>query len=122
MFGSTAALIAVIVLAMFSAGGIAYALLSGRIGEEDVNERRLEFIQGKQRDAATAMARQVETRARQAQQAQARRPPAHQAHAQRQQQAQQAQAQHRRQGRQKKQARQQAADQPQNEHGHGQKG
>jgi tight adherence protein B len=60
MFGSAAALIAVIVLAMLSAGGIAYALLLGRIQEEDVNERRLEFIQGKQRDAGTALSRQVD--------------------------------------------------------------
>jgi tight adherence protein B len=60
MFGSAAALIAVIVLAMLSAGGIAFALLSGRIEEEDVTERRLEFIQGKQRDATTALSRQVD--------------------------------------------------------------
>ena len=53
MFGSAAALIAVIVLAMLSAGGIAYAFLSGRIEEEDIGERRLEFIQGKQRDVST---------------------------------------------------------------------
>jgi len=40
-------LIAIALLAMFSAGGIAYALLYGRIQEEDTAARRLEFIQGK---------------------------------------------------------------------------
>jgi tight adherence protein B len=60
MFGSAAALIAVIVLAMLSAGGIAYAFLSGRIEEEDTADRRLEFIQGKQRGAAVASSRQVD--------------------------------------------------------------
>lgn len=46
-------LLAVAVLAMLSAGGIAYALLYGRIEREDVAARRLAFVQGRgESDAA----------------------------------------------------------------------
>ena len=47
MFGSLTALLAVVGLAALSAGGIAYTLLYGRIQTEDTAEKRLEFIQGK---------------------------------------------------------------------------
>ena len=60
MFGSMSALIAVVVLAMFSAGGLAYALLYGRIANEDASQRRLEFIQGKERDLAGPQARNLD--------------------------------------------------------------
>lgn len=49
MFGSLAALVSMVVLATLSAGGLAYALLYGRIEQENAAERRLEFIQGKSR-------------------------------------------------------------------------
>jgi tight adherence protein B len=49
MFGSVAALLAVVVLATLSAGGVAYAFLYGRIERENTTERRLDFIQGKNR-------------------------------------------------------------------------
>src|SRR5665213_1054402 len=44
MFGSGIALLAVIGLAMLSAGGIAYGMLYGRIENEDTAERRLGFV------------------------------------------------------------------------------
>jgi len=47
MFSGGVSLIAIVVLATLSAGGIAYGLLYGRIQEEDTAEKRLEFIQGK---------------------------------------------------------------------------
>jgi tight adherence protein B len=47
MFGPLTTLFAIIGLAALSAGGIAYALLYGRIQSENNAERRLEFIQGK---------------------------------------------------------------------------
>lgn len=49
MFGTVAPVLALIGLATLSAGGIAYALLSGRIQNEDTTARRLDFIQGKNR-------------------------------------------------------------------------
>ena len=47
MFGPATQLIAIVVLATLSAGGIAYAFLYGRIQNEDTTERRLDFVQGK---------------------------------------------------------------------------
>jgi tight adherence protein B len=47
MFGSLTALVSIVVLATLSAGGLAYALLYGRIEQENTAERRLEFVQGK---------------------------------------------------------------------------
>jgi tight adherence protein B len=47
--GSLATFLALVGLATFSAGGIAYALLYGRIQTENATERRLDFIQGKNR-------------------------------------------------------------------------
>ena len=47
--GSLATLISIAVLATLSAGGLAYALLYGRIQQEDLAARRREFIEGKQR-------------------------------------------------------------------------
>ena len=47
--GSLATLISIAVLATLSAGGLAYALLYGRIQQEDIAARRREFIEGKQR-------------------------------------------------------------------------
>ena len=44
MFGSGIALLAVIGLAMLSAGGIAYGMLYGRIENENTAERRLGFV------------------------------------------------------------------------------
>jgi tight adherence protein B len=51
MFGSLTTLLAVIGLASLSAGGLAYALLYGRIQSENTAEKRLEFIQGKAKTA-----------------------------------------------------------------------
>ncbi|HVY19528.1 MAG TPA: type II secretion system F family protein [Bauldia sp.] len=51
MFGPLTTLLAVIGLASLSAGGIAYALLYGRIQTENTAEKRLEFIQGKAKAA-----------------------------------------------------------------------
>ena len=45
--GSFATFLALVGLATFSAGGIAYALLYGRIQTENATARRLDFIQGK---------------------------------------------------------------------------
>ncbi len=53
MFGSGVALLAVIGLAMLSAGGIAYGMLYGRIERENTAERRLGLVRG--RDPATAV-------------------------------------------------------------------
>ena len=53
MFGSSITILAVIGLATLSAGGLAYALLYGRIQNEDATERRLDFIQGKHRGETT---------------------------------------------------------------------
>jgi tight adherence protein B len=47
MFGTLTTFLAIIGLAGLSAGGIAYTLLYGRIQSEDNAEKRLEFIQGK---------------------------------------------------------------------------
>ncbi|HVZ14821.1 MAG TPA: type II secretion system F family protein [Bauldia sp.] len=47
MFGGGVSLIAIVVLAALSAGGLAYGLLYGRIQDENTAEKRLEFIQGK---------------------------------------------------------------------------
>jgi tight adherence protein B len=47
MFGGGVSLIAVVILAALSAGGLAYGLMYGRIQEENNTEKRLEFIQGK---------------------------------------------------------------------------
>jgi tight adherence protein B len=47
MFGGGVSLIAVVVLAALSAGGLAYGLLFGRIQDENTAEQRREFIQGK---------------------------------------------------------------------------
>ena len=57
MFGSVAALLSIITLATLSAGGIAYALLYGRIQSENTAERRLDFIQGKAKIATAAAGR-----------------------------------------------------------------
>jgi tight adherence protein B len=46
--------VAVIILAALSAGGVAYAFLYGRIQNENTTEKRLDFIQGKNRGEATA--------------------------------------------------------------------
>ena len=46
--------LAVIVLAALSAGGVAYAFLYGRIQDENTTEKRLDFIQGKNRGEASA--------------------------------------------------------------------
>jgi tight adherence protein B len=51
MFGSLATVFAIIGLAALSAGGLAYGLLYGRIQTENNTERRLEFIQGKNKTA-----------------------------------------------------------------------
>ena len=59
MFGSFTALLAVVGLAMLSAGGVAYALLYGRIQNENNAERRLGFIQGKNHGEVTTHARQT---------------------------------------------------------------
>ncbi len=45
MFGSLTVLIAIVILAMLSAGGLAYALLYGRIETERNTERRLDHVQ-----------------------------------------------------------------------------
>jgi tight adherence protein B len=47
--GSLATLISIAVLATLSAGGLAYALLYGRIQQENIAARRRDFIEGKQR-------------------------------------------------------------------------
>jgi tight adherence protein B len=47
MLGPLATFLSIVGLAMLSAGGIAYALLYGRIEAENTAERRLEFVQGK---------------------------------------------------------------------------
>jgi tight adherence protein B len=49
MLGSFAIIASVAVLAMLSAGGIAYTFLYGRIEQEDVVERRLEFVSHRNR-------------------------------------------------------------------------
>jgi len=49
MFGSTLTFLSMIGLAALSAGGLAYAFLYGRIQNESTTERRLDFIQGKNR-------------------------------------------------------------------------
>jgi len=54
MFGGGVSLLAIVALAALSAGGIAYGLLYGRIQEEDTAEKRLEFIQGKNKQQPTA--------------------------------------------------------------------
>src|SRR5437773_9375395 len=54
MFGPTAVLIALIVLAMLSAGSIAYVLLYRRIETENVVERRIGQIRGRGAEAAAA--------------------------------------------------------------------
>ena len=46
MFGSLTLLIAVVGLATLSAGSLAYALLYGRIQNENATERRLDIVQG----------------------------------------------------------------------------
>ena len=46
--------VAVIILAALSAGGVAYAFLYGRIQNENTTEKRLDFIQGKNRGEASA--------------------------------------------------------------------
>ncbi|MCR4282692.1 MAG: type II secretion system F family protein [Bauldia sp.] len=52
MFGSFAPLLSMVLLATLSAGGIAYAVLYGRIQQENAAERRLDFVQGKSRGEA----------------------------------------------------------------------
>lgn len=47
MFGTLTLVIALATLTMLSVGGLAYALLYGRIQQEDTAARRLEFVQGK---------------------------------------------------------------------------
>jgi tight adherence protein B len=47
MFGSLTLLIAIVGLATLSAGSLAYALLYGRIQNEDATERRLDIVQGR---------------------------------------------------------------------------
>lgn len=47
MFGSLTGVFALVALAALSAGGLAYALLYGRIESENTAARRLEFVQGK---------------------------------------------------------------------------
>jgi tight adherence protein B len=47
------AFLAVVILAALSAGGVAYAFLYGRIQNENATERRLDFIQGKNRGETT---------------------------------------------------------------------
>jgi tight adherence protein B len=57
MFGGSISLIAIVTLAALSAGGIAYALLFGRIQEENNAEKRREFIQGKNKTLPSNSAR-----------------------------------------------------------------
>lgn len=57
MFGSLTLVIALAVLTMLSVGGLAYALLYGRIQREDTAARRLEFVQGKSTAPVTRAAR-----------------------------------------------------------------
>ncbi len=57
MFGGSVSIIAIVALAALSAGGIAYGLLFGRIQEENTAEKRLEFIQGKNKAAPTTQGR-----------------------------------------------------------------
>lgn len=47
MFGTLTLVIALTTLTTLSVGGLAYALLYGRIQQEDTAARRLEFVQGK---------------------------------------------------------------------------
>ncbi len=54
--GSLATLVSIAVLATLSAGALAYALLYGRIQQEDLATRRREFIEGKQRVEPTGRA------------------------------------------------------------------
>ena len=49
MLGTVALVLAIAVLVMLSAGGVAYALLYGRIEQEDVTARRLNFVQHRDR-------------------------------------------------------------------------
>ncbi|MEJ0011843.1 MAG: type II secretion system F family protein [Bauldia sp.] len=51
MFGPLTTVLAIIGLVSLSAGGLAYALLYGRIQSENNAEKRLEFIQGKNKTA-----------------------------------------------------------------------
>jgi tight adherence protein B len=60
MFGSGVALLAVIGLAMLSAGGIAYGLLYGRIESENVAERRLDFVSSRDQAGSAQQRQQVD--------------------------------------------------------------
>lgn len=57
MFGSLTVILSIAALAMLSAGGIAYALLYGRIEQEDTAARRLDFVQARNRPEATGRGR-----------------------------------------------------------------
>jgi tight adherence protein B len=56
MFGSLGTILAIVGLAALSAGGLAYGLLYGRIQNESNTERRLDFIQGKNKTAPSGRA------------------------------------------------------------------
>jgi tight adherence protein B len=64
MFGSGVALLAVIGLAMLSAGGIAYGLLYGRIESENVAERRLNFVNSRDQAGSAQQRQQVDANKR----------------------------------------------------------
>jgi len=64
MFGSGVTLLAIVGLAMLSAGGLAYALLYGRIENEQTAERRLSRVQGGAAEASIQHRQQTDANRR----------------------------------------------------------